>query len=299
MLRRTRAWRSFVAILVAACVVCTTTPATARTLPPVKMSDFDGKAVAGAFEYDGCYKDVAKVQERSLPYVIEVSPDMDQDLCFKVCGTRGFEYAGLEYGTECWCSADAPRHEKLPEAQCNTQCGRDRTAGKHSDGSEAHRCGGLNALSVFRNKGVEPPPSDDRPLVCLSIIVKNEAHTIANTLDNLVDNVDCWCRYSAISTLVCDVHFVFSSLCGARKSLCARKSHNLNMHAFTRTLQTCSTPARRTARKTRSETSCARCQARCLKSRSLTIVRRAIAQWSWQSKRPTPTFSWFCRRTNA
>ena len=61
----------------------------ARTSPSVKMSDYDSKSYTGEFVYKGCYKDVPKVQERALPFVTEVSPEMDHELCWLVCGTRG------------------------------------------------------------------------------------------------------------------------------------------------------------------------------------------------------------------
>jgi len=51
---------------------------------------------------------------------------MTPELCFASCGST--QYAGLEYGRECWC-ADylSALSVKLSESNCSVPCGGDNT----------------------------------------------------------------------------------------------------------------------------------------------------------------------------
>ena len=112
--------------------------------------------------------------------------------CLSLCASKGFEYAGLEYRQECYCGDKPPPYERLREEQCDAPC-----AGGTGGSGEA-KCGGALSLSVYRQSPLPPPsslssPADlSRPLVCLVMMLKNEAHTIAHTLRSIRDAVDCW-----------------------------------------------------------------------------------------------------------
>lgn len=97
-----------------------------------------------------------------------------------MCGvlySRGFPYVGVQFGSECYCSDSLPTRPKLDANKCTTLC----------HGNAGQYCGGTLALSVYHSDAQQPayinPDTDaSRPLVCLSMIVKNEAHTILTTL---------------------------------------------------------------------------------------------------------------------
>ena len=134
-------------------------------------------------EYLGCYADRAETLKRALPYLQELSADMTVSSCLSKCASLGFEYAGLEYRSECYCSARPPPYERLREEQCATPCG----------GGGAASCGGALSLSVYRQAPVVAPSFDAaRPLLCLVMILKDEAHTVAATLGTVHSVVDCW-----------------------------------------------------------------------------------------------------------
>jgi hypothetical protein len=52
------------------------------------------------FEYLGCYKDN---RTRDLNGAESNSQRMTIHTCIKECKTRGFEYAGVQYGNQCFC----------------------------------------------------------------------------------------------------------------------------------------------------------------------------------------------------
>ena len=139
--------------------------------------------------YLGCYSDRADVQKRALPHLQEISQEMTVDKCLEKCASLGFKYAGLEYKHECYCSLNPPRYpDKLQESQCSTPCG-----GGSGSGRTNGYCGGALSLSVYEQSDVKRPTFDQhRPLLCLVMIIKNEAHTIVNTLRAVKDYIDCW-----------------------------------------------------------------------------------------------------------
>lgn len=63
--------------------------------------------------------------------------------CLNYCQTKGFQYAGIEYGKECYCGRELSSSASLsaPSNQCNMMCGGDSLA----------LCGGPNALQLYQN----------------------------------------------------------------------------------------------------------------------------------------------------
>ena len=108
---------------------------------------------------------------------------MTVNKCLTQCAERGFAYAGLEYKFECYCSKRPPPYAKVDDGRCNIPC-----AGKADD---SRSCGGSAVLSVYHKPDVVQPKWT-RPLVCLVMIIKNEAHTIMDTLQTVKDHIDCW-----------------------------------------------------------------------------------------------------------
>jgi hypothetical protein len=132
--------------------------------------------------YLGCFADKADTLQRSLPLLQEISSEMTVSKCLAKCASLGFAYTGLEYRLECYCSATPPKYEQLKEEQCSQTCG----------GGGEGLCGGALSLSVYKQSPAAPTFDLHRPLLCLVMILKNEAHTILATLRSVVNHIDCW-----------------------------------------------------------------------------------------------------------
>jgi hypothetical protein len=92
--------------------------------------------------YLGCWRDAVN---RVLPTPIS-APNMTVGKCVASCQDRGFSYAGLQNGSQCFCGNSYQRLEKLDDSNCQTPC-----AGNHDES-----CGGWWANSVY-STGVKQP----------------------------------------------------------------------------------------------------------------------------------------------
>ena len=99
-----------------------------------------------AFEYIGCYKDEFQASERDLIGSLLLNDNIENKIqpqyCEDYCGSKGFKYYGVQYGSECWCGNSYGKHGQLPDTRCNTQC--------VGQWNEPLRCGGELANSVFK-----------------------------------------------------------------------------------------------------------------------------------------------------
>lgn len=59
--------------------------------------------------------------------------------CTASCAAKGFIFAGVEYGTECWCG-NTLKSTAAPDSECNVRCG----------GDQWSWCGGGYRLNVYR-----------------------------------------------------------------------------------------------------------------------------------------------------
>uniref|UniRef100_A0A8C1MIM3 WSC domain containing 2 n=1 Tax=Cyprinus carpio TaxID=7962 RepID=A0A8C1MIM3_CYPCA len=89
-------------------------------------------------KYIGCYVD--DTQKRALRGVSFFDyKKMTVFRCQDSCAERGYLYAGLEFGAECYCGhkIQAPN---VSETECNMEC----------KGEKSNLCGGPNRLSIYR-----------------------------------------------------------------------------------------------------------------------------------------------------
>ncbi|KAK1853428.1 copper radical oxidase [Colletotrichum chrysophilum] len=98
----------------------------------------------------GCYTDSST---RTLSYRAGVSGGgsaMSVLQCTTACTAAGFAFAGVEYGTECWCD-DAIRGgtSSAPEDDCNMLCG----------GNNSELCGGPNRINLYKGAVAPKTPS--------------------------------------------------------------------------------------------------------------------------------------------
>lgn len=61
------------------------------------------------------------------------------DSCLTTCNSQGFEYAGVEYGSQCFCGASLPAAVTWSTGSCNMTC----------NGNSSETCGGFDAIELF------------------------------------------------------------------------------------------------------------------------------------------------------
>ncbi|KAJ3603769.1 hypothetical protein NHX12_028510 [Muraenolepis orangiensis] len=92
----------------------------------------------GRAKYVGCYVD--DIHKRALRGVSFYDyKKMSVFRCQDNCAERGYLYAGLEFGAECFCGHKV-QGANVSDSECNMECKGERTSA----------CGGANRLSIFR-----------------------------------------------------------------------------------------------------------------------------------------------------
>ena len=91
--------------------------------------------LSSAFPYVGCF-----VDERARDLEVEMGEHDDNSpaVCAALCSD--YAYFGLQYSTECYCSAMAPDNEERPASECSRQC----------PGDAHTACGGSWRNSVYQ-----------------------------------------------------------------------------------------------------------------------------------------------------
>ncbi|XP_072547673.1 sialate:O-sulfotransferase 1 [Salminus brasiliensis] len=94
--------------------------------------------------YIGCFLDDAK--DRALKGMVFYDfRKMTSTLCQDTCTESGYQYAGLEYGSECYCG-NRITSARMKEEECNLDC----------KGEKGSICGGVARLSVYKVEEVLP-----------------------------------------------------------------------------------------------------------------------------------------------
>ncbi|KAF8476774.1 WSC domain-containing protein [Kalaharituber pfeilii] len=100
-------------------------------------------ASALGYTHIGCYTEATN--GRALPDKFLASDTMTVPKCVGFCSDSGYNYAGVEYSTECWCGNALAEGAVLAsdQAQCNMLCAGDKLS----------YCGGSVRLNVYRKAG--------------------------------------------------------------------------------------------------------------------------------------------------
>lgn len=114
-------------------VKLTTPSTTATTLTPTPTGN------SANWIAKGCWLDPLK--PRTLPTRAQLSEKTTNSGCIKYCQSKGFKYAGTEYGNECFCGNDISSSTKKPEADCNMACA----------GNAKEKCGGPGRLTLWED----------------------------------------------------------------------------------------------------------------------------------------------------
>jgi hypothetical protein len=108
-------------------------------------------------QYVGCFQDGRHRQMRGLKdyrnYYFRI-PKMTRNDCVSHCKQKGFQYAGLQHGTACFCD-NGPEDKlgrRLPEKRCNMPC----------PGEPGKKCGSGLVNSVYRTSSKRKKSSEDK-----------------------------------------------------------------------------------------------------------------------------------------
>ncbi len=100
----------------------------------------------------GCFRDD---RARDLDGFFISSADMTHEKCISICRNKGFKYAGVQYGSQCFCGNSYGKYGK--SNSCNMKC----------SGNANEICGGFWANLIFGTGQNPPRPSPNaRRLGC-------------------------------------------------------------------------------------------------------------------------------------
>ncbi|KAK9780159.1 putative WSC domain-containing protein [Seiridium cardinale] len=84
---------------------------------------------------------------RALSNLVKADDAMTINMCLDACKNANYQFAGLEYGRECWCGATRAQNlEDASDPSCAMQC--DMPCG----GNNAQMCGGRGAISLYTRR---------------------------------------------------------------------------------------------------------------------------------------------------
>ena len=96
---------------------------------------------SNGFTSQGCYSDSPSA--RTLTTQMSLSGNVRVSDCTTACSNAGYPYAGLEYGSECYCGATLQNNAQL-STSCNMACTADKTT----------LCGGPGAINIYYNPSI-------------------------------------------------------------------------------------------------------------------------------------------------
>ncbi|TRY81811.1 hypothetical protein DNTS_001889 [Danionella cerebrum] len=94
--------------------------------------------------YIGCFMDDAK--DRALRGMVFYDfRKMTSTLCLDTCTENGYQFAGIEYGSECYCG-NRITNTRMKDEECNLDC----------KGEKGSICGGVSRLSIYKVEEAHP-----------------------------------------------------------------------------------------------------------------------------------------------
>lgn len=96
--------------------------------------------------YKGCYRDAGK---RDLTKYLFRNAYNNIKLCVDGCKLKGYKFAGVQAGYQCFCGDEFGLYEKRPERECRYKCG----------GNRFEKCGGSWRNSIYATGVVKKEPN--------------------------------------------------------------------------------------------------------------------------------------------
>ncbi|KAG8871579.1 hypothetical protein FRC20_010402 [Serendipita sp. 405] len=102
-----------------------------------------------SWTFSNCYVD--SIYNRVLPETMTLhGGGMTVEWCLDACDAAGYDYAGVEYGKECYCGNYSPP-EVANDGRCDMSC----------EGNPGELCGGGNGISVYHSSNQHKPHNLD------------------------------------------------------------------------------------------------------------------------------------------
>ena len=78
---------------------------------------------------------------RVLPNYMGSKSSNTPQSCMELCSLKGYLYAGVEYGSECYCGNEVPSYARLTQdSECHYGCAGDKN----------QMCGGSGRINVYK-----------------------------------------------------------------------------------------------------------------------------------------------------
>lgn len=116
----------------------------------------DGNTYAGNMKYQGCWTDDYR-DLRALGSLAYDNSSNTVELCTAACSSQGFNMAGLEYGSQCWCGNSISAYSaNTADVGCSQKC----------SGNDKQKCGYSGRLSVYSSGSlVQNPKAQTSPII--------------------------------------------------------------------------------------------------------------------------------------
>jgi hypothetical protein len=103
----------------------------------ITASSNNANGTSTRYSFQGCYTDA---QPRTLSGYSVTRNDMTQELCVGACDGMGYIFAGVEYGSQCFCGDGlGGKGVKVDGGECGMRC----------KGDSGEWCGDGNRLGVW------------------------------------------------------------------------------------------------------------------------------------------------------
>ena len=152
-----------------------TTTSTSATPTPTGPSIDPGTA---GYSHIGCYTEATA--GRALPNKLLDTQTMTVPICIAFCALDNYKYAGVEYGSECWCGNALAAGAVLAPMQtdCSMLC----------KGDSLHYCGAENRLNIYQqdaSSSSSTTSSTVAPTTTITTVITSTVATVTSTSTTL------------------------------------------------------------------------------------------------------------------
>ncbi|KAH7117059.1 WSC domain-containing protein [Dendryphion nanum] len=129
--------------------IVTSVTVSASAIPhvPRQMDEFDMlEDLPSTWQFAGCWSDDTDKRVLGREFYFDTEA-MTADSCVRFCMSKGYTFAGTEYGSQCFCDLElSPTAQWYPTEMCSMPCSGDRN----------QTCGGAWKISVYNSKRPGP-----------------------------------------------------------------------------------------------------------------------------------------------
>ncbi|CAK3908571.1 Hypothetical predicted protein [Lecanosticta acicola] len=136
-------------LLLASLIAAQQTPTPTIVAPTTAAPSATAASTAHGYAYAGCWNETNHLANTGGQRALSngnssANNTMTLDSCILFCNTYTMQYAGLEYGRECYCAQYLSAFStRLADSRCGYAC----------DGNASQLCGGALAISLYNRTG--------------------------------------------------------------------------------------------------------------------------------------------------